>query len=907
MSDESLKKLIENMNTGKSFKVLPLVKNNPEIAAYISKLVRPRDKTGFDLSKKNGDTALNQNQFFNISESNKSRIKDNEDLLSLFPDIELAIQILTSSVLSPKDMVKTDIIYKVNDSELPSEVTLALNTEIETSMRKHYKLEDECNQILRETLFTTGSYIKVVIPESAVDEMINGTGSVSTESMKELFTTKNNKLTYTNLNYLGNAQESSTKSALEKFSLGIEQIDYTSFISINQHNKTITTENLLDIVDNYNILKLPRVAEAIVKAKVKTLINNKLSLEAYDIKQTNLNNVIYKEGSRESKTLITIPTMNKTKRKSIGRPLVFKLPTEATIPVYTPGNEKEHVGYFVLLDIDGNPVTRYTNQDYMQGLTGILNNNSQANDLSSLLINKAKTNLTGQKSNAPIIDELSKIYSSIVEKDLMDRLKNGIYKNNLKISNSDEVYRIMLARTFANQYTRLVFVPAELVTYFAFNYHENGTGKSYLDELKILTSLRAILLFSKVMAMVKSAINLTHVNLTLDPNDPDPQATIELATHSIVKMRQQYFPLGINSPVDLVDWIQRAGFEFSFEGHPGLPQTKLDFEVKNMQHTVPDSDLDELLRKQTYMSFGLSPETVDNGFNSEFATTVVSNNILLSKRIIQLQNIFTKHLTDHCQKICANDIIIRNSLKKILLENISMIEKTLSNENKQLYKENHDEFLNQLLDEYLASLQLDLPKPDETSIETQVAAFDSYTEALDKTLDHWISTDLVSSDVAGDVNSFIDVIKSVVKSHYIRKWMADNNFMSELSDIVTTGENDKPSLDIYEANKGHIEGLTRNTIKFIDSLRPSKLAANNDLESMNAEASGGSSDSSSIDDSNSGGDGMGSDDTGMGDMGMGDIGGGDMGSDDADATGTGESTPEKEQATDDKPKTPEEE
>jgi hypothetical protein len=101
--------------------------------------------------------------------------------------------------------------------------------------------------------------------------------------------------------------------------------------------------------------------------------------------------------------------------------------------------------------------------------------------------------------------------------------------------------------------------------------------------------------------------------------------------------------------------VQRAGFEFTFEGHPGLPQTKFDFETKNLQHTVPDTDFMEQLRKQTIMAHSLSPEVVDSGFSAEFATTVVANNILLSKRVLQIQEKFTPQLTDFARKLLQHD------------------------------------------------------------------------------------------------------------------------------------------------------------------------------------------------------------------------------------------------------------
>ncbi|NYW24484.1 hypothetical protein C6506_28745, partial [Escherichia coli] len=95
---------------------------------------------------------------------------------------------------------------------------------------------------------------------------------------------------------------------------------------------------------------------------------------------------------------------------------------------------------------------------------------------------------------------------------------------------------------------------------------------------------------------------------------------------------------------DLVNWIQRAGLQFSYENNPLIPEVKIDFENANLSHTVPDSDLEEELRKQTIIALGLPPETVDNGFNPEFATTVVNNNILLSKRVLIYQKTLLTHL-----------------------------------------------------------------------------------------------------------------------------------------------------------------------------------------------------------------------------------------------------------------------
>jgi hypothetical protein len=342
------------------------------------------------------------------------------------------------------------------------------------------------------------------------------------------------------------------------------------------------------------------------------------------------------------------------------------------------------------------------------------------------------------------------------------------------------------------------------------------------------------------MAMTKSSINVTHVNMTLDPNDPDPEKTIEQGMHEVLKMRQNYLPLGINSPTDLVDWINKAGFEFSFEGHPGIPQTKFDFESKNIQHQIPNDDLEENLRKQTYMSFGLSPETVDNGFHSEFATTVVSNNILLSKRVSQYQQVLSYQLSDYCRKLLSCDESYKTDVVDFLKNNKALLEKnkTINENNKAISNiEELDETkaLNFTIDKYLEYLIIELPKPDETSVDTQAAAYEKYLEALDKTIDSWVGSEILTSDTAGNISNYADSIKKIVRAYYLRQWMSDNNFMPELSGLITKDEDGKPNMDIFEINQNHLDGLMKSSIKFIDKLSAVKRAADKDLEAMGTE------------------------------------------------------------------------
>lgn len=871
-----LRGIVNRINKGKHQPATSVVGNDPDTAALISKLVKPREIDTFKPSKEGSFYKMDQSQLVKISDSVKERISDNENIMQLFPDLELAQQILVSSILSPKDMVNVEFIFKTRESVLPAELTMKMTEIIRKECEGYYKLKSQIQDILNEVLFETGSYVKAVIPESAVDEIINGGSRVSTECLSEVLRPNGDIVS---LGYLGSPKKrEAVRPAFEGITVGLETMNPARFQLYEPGIVSETTAGLdlmknIHVTDNFLLLKMPKVMQKVNSRKSRHLLRQKVGLENYGLGEqkkalstAELEALLYKGTQSGAKVFVDMKTRHTAKRRSIGRPLTLKLPSESVIPVHVPGDERNHIGYFVLIDEEGNALNRHSNTQYFGGLQ--TNLNDQNSSVSGFLLSKARANLTSVDNRNLNIDQAANIYSGIVESDLMERLRNGMYGTNVQIAKNEEVYRIMLARSFANQFTRLVFMPADTVTYFAYKYYENGIGRSLLDSLKVLTSLRAILLFSKVMGMARNSIALTHVNMTLDPEDADPQKTVEEGVHEIIKMRQQYFPLGINSPTDLVDWVQRAGLEFSFEGHPGLPDTKFDFETKQMTHALPDNELDEILRKQTLMGIGLTPETVDQGLAGvEFATSVVANNIMLSKRVVKIQEVITPKITDYCQKICYNDFNLRETLMDALRENKGAIEKYITDQEKELKQDDEEAFLNSILDEFIDVLEVDLPRPDITTLENQSLAYTNYETAIDKAIDAWISSDFITDQTAGDVASNVDTIKSVFKSHFLRKWMAENGYMTELNDIVSTTEDGKATIDLFETLKDHVEGIARSSVKFLQSVQTMKNAANKDMNNMGVE--GG----------DAGGGDFGSGDAGMDDGfggGMDDTGGGEM-------------------------------
>lgn len=832
----SLSELVKKAQDGRRYISSDALSRDPETAAIISKLVRPI----VDQNNKSPTVTAeaSQNSLNKISSVIQSKTNDTEDMMLLFPDLELSAQILVSSIISPKDMMNTEIIYSLKESHLPSNITANLLDILKKECDSEYNLSSELYTIIKDALFLKGAHIKVVLPESSLDELINGSANITLESLSSVVL-PGNKIKP--LGILGSPEASvATKFSFESFA----NLNMNSSISIYDACVIKTdkfVDKSLEVSDNWQLLKMPSVIAAASRKRIKdiTRVNRLNSLRPA---VESIRSEIFKPSQHGYSSLKIVKTKEDAFRKSIGRPLILTLPTESVIPVCVPGDEKTHTGYFILIDEEGNPVSKHTTLTNTNDM-GINLSSNPNRDMSSMLLDKARRNISGDKDTNINIDNATQVYSELVEANLINRIKNGVHGANVQIANSAEIYRMMLGRSLANQFTRMVFVPAEMVSYFANKFSPNGVGKSLLEDMRITNGLRAMTMFARIMASLKNSIGVTEVKLKLDPRTPDPAKAIEKAVHEVLLSRQQNFPLGLNSPADLANWVQSSGFEFTFEGHPGLPDMGFEFNQKASSTVKPDTDLDEELKKRSIMGLGLPPELVDNGFASEFATTVTANNIMLAKRVLQAQEQFTPIITAHVKRLASSDMVITSKMLDVIKENAVEIEKYLPADVVLKYETNKEALYLFVLEEIIDSLELSLPNPTSTTLNNQMIEFDNWLAALDKALDSWISGAVLKSSASGDLSNNADDIKEIVRAYYIRDYLARNNILTELNDLVSMNDEGEPKVDVFEMNKTHISAMMRSTVKFLDSLNPAKLAANKDLERL------GSTESSGLDDS----------------------------------------------------------
>lgn len=810
---------------------LDVKKNDPTVQSVLDKLIPANVNNVYERTT--GNTPLNRTvelgdlgRFHTISDNTAGSIIDADNLFQLQPENELAMQILVSSILSPKDFTKVELNFKLAPKTIDSEVGSSLLSIVSDYFENTYKIKKLLPKILENALFKTGSYPLLLLPENSIDEVINGQGTLGLESISDQVDVRTSQVKPIGL--LGSPVASKSQG------LGLESYLSTDY-SPATHSLNIAKDKVdfkLSVYDNPSLLKMPMLKDKMRKRAVMSRLRGTgLGLEAASVDAMNL----YKHRRYSGVPVVGLKTRDHLEKKTVGHPLTMHVPPEALITVHVPGNPEDHIGYFMMLE-NGYPISKAGESDYYKEMSNNMRTNK---DMSSSLIRSTHLAQEGAGADySAYIAEATQTYMGIVEADLNARLANGVYGDGTEIARPQEVYRIMLARSLAGMQTQLLYIPAELMTYFAFDYNQFGVGKSLLEAGKLIASIRSVLLFANTMAAVKNSVQHVGLNINLSPDDPDPAGTVEFLVHEYSKVRKTGYPVGVNKPLDVVNYLQNAGVQVAVQGNAAYPSTQIDVEQKSQNVTRIDNELDDQMRRRQLMSYGLSPETVDMGMNVDFATSIVTNNLLLAKRVMLYQDTLIEMLQDFIRKYVLNSGTMMDELTEMVESN----RKKLNKDQKKLPVE-------ELVMLFIEAIEVSLPSPDSATLENQAQAFETYNRALDMALEAYISRDMMDDIALGEMSNDIDGVTAAIKAYFQRQWMHENNMLPELADLTMLNDKNKPVFDLLDNHGGHVDAIAKSLERYLKEMKKRDEARSARMEESDEPTDmGGVDDADSVSD-----------------------------------------------------------
>lgn len=827
MSNEKYTRLAErglNADTSPLNSVLNLLRSDPTKAS--SEVLRPRlGVDRFSLDK--------------LSREIGQEIIDNDSIMQLLPDLELVETVMVGSVLSPNDYGDTDLTFTVDSDIFDSEMSLQLLEPVKHHFKKNERLDLQLQNILSEVLFKKGAFIKAVLPENILDTIVNGNNTISTEDYRDIH------------RRLINGEEIGFLGPVDPEKLNISNEAYID--SIKKDAKVVTP--FVSVTDNFNVLKAPIINSKLRSKRISDKLKVSVESTYSNFKETNKGftaeqiSKLYAQARNGVEHTMVVESPDFQKRRSVGHPTEVNIPMRAAIPVYEAGRPSEHLGYFLLVDRNGYFVSDDLNLDYYGELKSSWVN-GKSKDNSSEIIRLTKDAMGAQSEHANFeLEQALDAYASIITSQLNQRLANGLYDQELDVGLAEELKRLMFYRALKSKHTQLLYIPAELVTYIAFKYNDRGIGESLLTRSKLISMMRSVLLFADTIGATRNAVGRKRVNITLDPNDPDPEQTILGVQSLIMESAHRACPLAAPDPSQMMDSLMRSGFDFSIDTNGAdYAQTKVEYDDYITQNQMGNQELQDRLQKIHVSGMGISPEKVDPLNSPDFATTAVQNDMVMGRRVREMQRTLCHHLSKHVHRYTRHSGILRAEMAKIVEDNAV-----------KLPPEYRSLSVDDVIDLFIDSITLSLPSPDSNKTEEQTRLVEEFDRLMDVCMDAYITNDLFDDELIG-VPGAVDKVLANVRAYFKRQFLAKNNIMPELS-ILTEMDKDRPAFDLLDYQNLQKETFGAAILEFVKkSTITRKILAKQFKSVIDANADGFDTDSSSGDMDDFGSDIAGTDD-----------------------------------------------
>lgn len=662
-------------------------------------------------------------QLLAIVSSKGTNINDSYRAFEMLPDLRYAADILVSETLSPKDLAMPKMNITIDTDGLDKDLS---DSKIITELNRHfgeggyYDLESQLYKILEEALVTSGAVPLMALKKNEIDDFINARR------------TSNTTLSVENL-----------KSNLAKTKLNI----------VKPSANKVLRDLDITITDNCNILK-------------------GCLADAYDM-EMNLKEL----GMENAKTnYLSFVDIGRAADSQEGHPIVFKLPTESVIPVHVPGQPDKHVGYYIVCE-GGYPVSHKQDSSEAQKLEkrikDIINGSDEAYK-NVITVGKSDAG-KGKTDTSP--KEYMDTFSSKIREELVGSLNNGIYRRELEVSSHEDAYQLMFHMTLAKKKVQVIYVPAGIMNYIAFDYDSRGIGLSLMEKNKLFTTIRASMLIADIFGAMRNSVPQTKVNVALDEDDTDHYQTIEIIKDKIAKMTGARFPVGTLSSSDILESLQKASIYLNIDGGTAFPSTRVEVEDGQRQIAKSDTDLNEELKKIHMSGMQTSPEKVDRALEGDYAISTATTNFLDARRIIQRQKIFTGHTSEFIR----NYIRLSGPLRKLFVEAVG--------------EEN--------VEDLISRVKHTLPEADSNSLQSHLEAFEKASELIDSIVETQISEDLLRDTLQGNyLPNMLDNYRAMAAAHYKAEWLREQNIMTDILEL--SGDNNEVISDAIIAKLGNV-------------------------------------------------------------------------------------------------------
>lgn len=847
--------------------------------------------------KPESNDSLNQQGFISFAQPIHEQIAktkfESNRFRVLAPEIEQASLILVSSILSPNDLQTTQIKFNVNHEKLTDDTKKRIEDILESYFNSTIDLGSNLNDWIKQCLFKAGSQPVLVLPEFKFEELKNDTVSSTNTSLTgigaESIYSNNDSILESHISKIckKSIYNSSTKTSpyellKDKFLLGLENNKINIHTEKNR-NTSISDilsntlryefseilkhdfEKIFPIVDNMSIntkrhmeQQRQKVLNTVMSGVEDTTIKIITRMNDGDVFRITENPEILRfhsnysikrkynltkkldsyMGTDDNQTYRTEPIVpisaedTRDIDKSTSYPIMTVLPPESVIPICIPGDKQNHIGYFIVLDQFGHPIIA-EDDEFDNTLCG---DGKGAKAFNLMFGTGAQTGIF-RMSDSTNENLVSKIFEHILDKYLHAKLEDiGI--GDMEISQYNSIAQVMFRRLLFHKKTILVFVPSTFITYYAFDYRDNGTGKSKLEDISFILHLRTTFFIARILAMMKDAIDHKTVTVDLDEKVANPEQLLQQVKDLFIAQQSMIFN---SNPADIVRTISDRSLSIQARNYPGLQNFQIETNsTQNTTQSADDTLLDTL--NSLFIDFLDVPHSALNQLSeNEYSRSIVSNHLFFAKKIINYQKILNSHNNKFVRTYVKYAAPLRKAIENIITKNGSGENVNVANK-KDINTISCIDIIN--------SITTELPTPKIAPDKAQYNELNDYVNSLSSVIDSIYPDELIT-DEDSEARSALGLLRSFYKTKAIEKLSniigIDNIF--DIPSINDSTDAQLQLLNIYQLSK---------------NLRNQMLSAKSALDRYEDPKENFDSDSSSSGDDFGGDDFGGDDDMGDG-------------------------------------------
>ena len=553
-----------------------------------------------------------------------------------------------------------------------------------------------------------------------------------------------------------------------------------------------------------------------------------------------------------------------------GHPTTITLPVESVVPVCVPGAPSEHLGYFILIDENGNPMTKESSGILNDDCCGSSNNTIDAS-YEAVFGSRCCTSFLNNGIGVGTMGNL--IFQNILDGYLRTRIHGILGRDDISVDRFNSIATVLFYRLLQRKHTTMVFVYPELLHYFAFEYRPDGTGMSKIEDIETLVSLRTTFMIANVMAMARDAVAHKKISIGTDDKNANLEATIDLIYNLYGSKRK--FDATTCDPSEIIRNIYSSGLSLEPKNFPGLSEFSVETEqVSGNNQTGNFDQLGEQLTNLIVSDLDVPPAALNQLSEPEYSRSLVTFNLFFAKRIMELQDVYCGQITSFIRSYITYDPIIQKALlkklesngKKQVKERASAKVAKMASTDPNVYHSNNSTILQDIINNFY----VELPSPQIVVDKAQFNELREFLGNLGEVADQYFPQDMIPSEDSAAQNG-LNILKAKFKKDAVF------NFISRMG---MDGFFERPDIDDMDTDE---------VVDFIQTMQNTNSKLTRQREHLSEFANGGGQD-----DSVGGGDAFGGGFDMGGDLGGGDaFGGGDTGGGEDAFGGTFKAQPDK--------------